>query len=34
MPTVTGRDGIEIFFKDWGQRAADCVQPRMAAIRR
>jgi hypothetical protein len=25
MPTITAKDGVEIFYKDWGQRAAHRV---------
>ena len=31
VSTVTTKDGIEIFYKDWGQRPADRVPPRLAA---
>ena len=32
MPTVTTKDGLEIFYKDWGQRPTDRLQPWLAAI--
>ena len=28
--TITVGDGTEIFFKDWGGRPADRLQPRLA----
>ena len=34
MPTITTPDGVEIFYKDWGSRPANRVQPRLAALGR
>ncbi len=31
MPTITTKDGVEIFYKDWGS-GSRCVQPRLAAV--
>ena len=32
LPTITTKDGIEIFYKDSGKRAAHRVQPWLAAF--
>jgi hypothetical protein len=34
LPTITTKDGTEIFYKDSGKRAAHRVQPWLAAFRR
>ncbi len=34
MTTITTKDGVEIFYKDLGQRSAHRVQPWLAAVGR